>query len=131
MPGQVSVSKTQPVILIIEDDPLLVKMYKTKLTMEGFQVLEAEDGQMGLKMALEKTVNLILLDIMMPKMSGIDLLQALRQNPKGKNIPVIVMSNLIDQEKFKKAQELGVKDFLVKSNLTPSQVVTKIRQYLT
>jgi len=127
MPNNIN---AKPIILIIEDDPLLVKMYQTKLFLEGFQVKTAEDGQTGLKMALEEKVDFILLDIMMPKLSGIDLLEALRKNPKGKNIPVIVMTNLIDQEKYQKAKELGVKEFLVKANLTPKQVVTKIKQYL-
>lgn len=117
-------------VLIIEDDPLLVKMYTTKLSMEGFGVEVAEDGEAGLGKALGNSIDFILLDIMMPKLSGIDLLVQLRQNPKGKNIPVIVMSNLIDEEKAKKARDLGVKEFLVKANLTPSQVVAKIRQYI-
>lgn len=121
---------TAPVILLIEDDSLLLKMYKTKLEKEGFQVLAAEDGQKGLKMALEEKVDFILLDIMMPKISGLDLLTKLRQNPKGKNIPVIVLSNLAQPEKSKKALDLGAKEFLVKANFTPSQVVAKVKQYL-
>lgn len=129
MPNPI-IPPANPTILIIEDDPLLVNMYKTKLTMEGFNVLTAEDGQQGLRLAVQQKIDFILLDIMMPKMSGIELLTSLRQSIRGKSIPVIVMSNLIDEDKVKQATALGVKEFLVKSNVTPSQVVEKIRQYI-
>lgn len=120
----------KPTILIIEDDPLLLKMYKTKLETEGFQVLTADEGESGLKLALTQKVDFVLLDIMMPKMSGIDFLTSLRQNPQGKNLPVLVFSNLIDEEKLQKAKALGVKEYLIKADLTPTQVVAKVRQYL-
>lgn len=120
----------KPVVLLIEDDLLLVKMYKTKFLNEGFQILTAGDGEIGLKLALEQKVDFIILDVMMPKMSGLDFLSQLRQKPKGQNIPVIVLSNLAQQEKAKKALKLGAKEFLIKASLTPGQVVAKVRQYL-
>lgn len=127
-------AKTQtpkkPLILLIEDDSLLIKMYKTKFVSEGFEVLVAEEGESGLKMALENPVSFIILDVMMPKLSGIEVLENLRQNPKGKAIPVIVLSNLDREEKAKKALSLGAKEFLVKANFTPTQVVEKVRKYL-
>lgn len=119
-----------PIVLLIEDDPLLIKMYKTKFEAEGFRVLTAGDGEIGLKMALEQKIDFIILDVMMPKISGLDVLAKLKQNPKGQAIPVIVLSNLAEQEKAQKALQLGAKEFLVKANLTPSQVVAKVRQYL-
>lgn len=121
---------TGPIVLLIEDDSLLSKMYKTKLNMEGFNVLVAEDGETGLKMALEQKIDFIILDVMMPKISGLDLLVQLRQNPKGKNIPVIVLSNLAEEEKMKKAVSLGAKEFLIKANVTPGDVAAKVKQYL-
>jgi len=128
-------AKTQtskkPLILLIEDDSLLIKMYKTKFTAEGFEVIVAEEGESGLKMALENPVNFIILDIMMPKLSGLEVLETLRQHPKGKTIPVIVLSNLDQEEKAQKALQLGAKEFLVKANFTPAQIVEKVRKYLT
>ena len=118
------------VILLAEDDSLLANMYKTKFTKEGFQVLTAEDGETALKIALEQKVDLIVLDIMMPKLSGIDMLKKLRQEPKGAKIPVVVLSNLAQQKEAQEAIQLGVKEFLIKANLTPSQVVAKIKQHL-
>lgn len=120
----------KPVVLLVEDDPLLVTMYSAKFESEGFEVLTAYDGEEGLKVALEKNPNIILLDIMMPKLSGIDLLEKLRQDPKGKNTPVIILTNLTEAEGAEKAKELGVKEFLVKSNFTPSEVTEKIKQHL-
>jgi CheY-like chemotaxis protein len=117
-------------VLLIEDDPLLTKMYKAKFTTEGFNVLVAQDGEEGLKMALENSPDMILLDIMMPKLSGLDLLGKLREDPKGKDIPVIVLTNLTQQKEAQKALDLGAKEFMVKANLTPSQVVEKIKKYL-
>lgn len=117
-------------VLLIEDDPLLVKMYQTKFETEGFKVLTVSDGETGLKTALEQKVDFIILDMMMPKMSGLDLLTKLRQDPRGQSIPVIVLSNLAQQEQAQKAIQLGAKEFLLKANFTPSQVVAKVRQYL-
>lgn len=117
-------------VLIIEDDALLLKMYKNFLELEGFQVITAEDGKTGLKCALDGKANIILLDIMLPKLSGLNLLTQLRQHPKGKNIPVLVLSNLGETKTAKKALDLGAKEFLLKVNLTPKQVATKINQYL-
>lgn len=119
-----------PRILMIEDDPLLVKMYRTKLASEGFEVIEAHDGEEGLKLALERVPNVIILDIMMPKLSGTDMLRKLREDARGKNIAVIVLSNLSQEEEIKKAMAYGIKEYLVKANFTPSQLVDKVKQYL-
>ncbi len=117
-------------VLLIEDDPLLTKMYKAKFTTEGFNVLVAQDGEEGLKMALENNPDIILLDIMMPKLSGLDLLSKLREDPKGKDVPVIILTNLTQQKEAQRALDLGAKEFMVKANLTPGQVVEKIKKYL-
>lgn len=117
-------------VLLIEDDNLLIKMYKTKFETEGFKILTATDGEAGLKMALEQKIDFIILDMMLPKMSGLEVLTKIRQDPKGQNIPVVILSNLAQQEQAQQALKLGAKEFLLKANLTPSQVVAKIRQYL-
>lgn len=131
-PAQPPVSPTssKKKILIIEDDPLLVKMYSTKFESEGFEVISAHDGETGLKMATETIPSLIILDIMMPKLSGLDLLKKLKANPKGKNIPVIILSNLSKEEDAKNALSLGAKEYLIKASLTPAQVVAKAKSHL-
>lgn len=120
----------KPTVLLIEDDLLLVKMYQTKFTLEGFNCLVANDGEEGLKLALENGVDFIILDIMLPKLSGLDVLEKLQQDPKGKEIPVVVLTNLTQQEEAQKALALGAKEYLIKANLTPKDVVEKVRQYL-
>ena len=120
----------RPTILLVEDDPLLVKMYRTKFLKEGFEILTAEDGEAGLQLALEKKIDCLVLDLMIPKLSGFDLLAKLRQDPKAKDLPVIILSNLAQPEDAQKAAQLGVKEFLLKANLTPSQVVAKVKQHL-
>lgn len=123
-------TSARPTILLIEDDPLLIKMYSTKFAKEGFEVLNAHDGEEGLRMALDNKVDFMIVDVMMPKLSGSDMLVSLRQSEKGKSIPAIVLSNLTQQEEAAKLQSLGVKEYLVKANLTPSEVVEKVKKYL-
>lgn len=118
-------------ILLIEDDPLLVKMYHAKFVNEGYTVFTADNGVSGLDLALKEVPDFIILDIMMPQMSGIDLLTNLRKDPKGKNVPVIVLTNLSESEEEQKAKDLGVKEYLLKANLTPGEIVEKVKKYLT
>ncbi len=87
-----------PLILIVEDDPILLRMYSEKLGFEGYQVMSAKDGEEALKVALESKPAMVLLDIMLPRMSGTDFLERLRQDPVGKNIPVIALTNLAEEE---------------------------------
>ncbi len=117
-------------ILLVEDDPMLIKMYSAKLKSENFDVVSAEDGEEGLEVALKEKPDLIILDVMMPKLSGIDMLAKLRADSYGKNVPVIVLSNLSQETESKRALELGAKEYLLKADLTPTQVVEKIRKYL-
>lgn len=132
-PETVGVSSTDKKfkVLIVEDDPLIVKMYNAKFLHEGFSVVTAEDGLTGLNLALKEVPDFIVLDIMMPQLSGIDLLEKLRADSKGKNIPVIVLTNLSEKDEEERALTLGAKEYLLKANLTPGEVVTKIKQYLS
>lgn len=125
-----AVAPHKKVVLLIEDDPFLVGMYKDKLVSEGFEVIVAVDGFIGLNEAVTKHIDLILLDILIPKLSGIDLLARLKQDEKGKDISVIALTNLSDAANEEKVRSYGVKDYLVKSDHTPSQVVEVIRKYL-
>jgi DNA-binding response OmpR family regulator len=90
--------KNIPTILIVEDDPVLSKMYTEKFKFEGFQVLTALNGEEGLRLALSEKIDVILLDLMLPRLSGTELLTKLRLDSKGKNIKVIVLTNLAEQE---------------------------------
>jgi len=117
-----------PTILIIEDDPILSKMYTEKFTTEGFNVITALDGESGLEMAVSNKIDIILLDVMLPRVSGIDLLKKLRDHETGKNTLVVVLTNLADPEEKKRALDLGVKDYLVKAMQNPAQVVDKIKE---
>lgn len=118
-------------ILIVEDDPVLLKMYTEKFTFEGFRVVVARDGEEALRIALSsEKIDIVLLDIMLPKMSGTDFLENLRKEQKGKDIPVIALTNLAEEDERQKAINLGVKEYLVKAMQTPEQVVEKIKKYL-
>ena len=125
-----AVEKSQLAILIVEDDPVLLKMYTEKFTFEGFKVLNAKDGEEALDASLKNQVDIILLDIMLPRMSGTDFLERLRQNARGVNIPVIALTNLAEEEERQRALKLGVKEYLVKAMQTPEQVVEKVKKYI-
>lgn len=126
LPPQESVGR----ILLVEDDLTLAKMYATKLKQERFEVELACDGESGLAKIGEWNPDLVVLDLMVPKIGGIELLTQLRADPKGKTLPVVILSNLSQAEDIQRCNQLGVKEFLVKADFTPSQVVEKIKQYL-
>lgn len=121
---------TKPVILVVEDDPVLSKMYVEKLTFEGFTVIAAHDGEEALEKATNGQISLILLDIMLPRMSGTDFLERFRQTAHGKDMPVLALTNLAEDEEKQRALHLGVKEYLVKAMQTPEIVVSKIKKYL-
>ena len=118
-------------IIFIEDDLSLSRAYLDKLTMEGFDVDSASDGLEAIHKLGFNDYDLVLLDLMLPKVNGLDVLKQLRSSgwPAAKK-PVIVFSNLGDSSDIDKATKLGANDYLVKTNFTPSQVVEKIRKQL-
>ena len=117
-------------ILIVEDDPLIVKIYTTRLSADGHTVISADNGADGVTKALESVPDVVLLDIMMPKLDGFGFMQAVRKDPKTAHIPLLVYSNLSNDDEIKRAKDSGATEFLMKTNLTPNQVVEKIKQYL-
>jgi two-component system alkaline phosphatase synthesis response regulator PhoP len=117
-------------VLIIEDDSLIAKVYATRLEKDGHQVFLAGDGQAGLDLAKKQLPQVILLDLMMPKMSGLEVLAALKKDPKTKGIVVLVYSNLSREKEVAQAKSLGAAAFITKAETTPQQVVTKIESYL-
>ena len=117
-------------ILIIEDEKILAEMYKDKFTRVGFNVILASSAEKGISLAKEKKPDLIILDILLPRENGIDFLKKLKEDSEASSIPVIVLSNYNNSEAKKAAGELGVKDYLIKTNYTPQQIVEKIKEYL-
>lgn len=115
-------------ILIVEDDKFISEIYITKLLAMGYQVVHAENGKEALLRINEESPNLILLDILMPEMSGIDVLKKLRADEVHKNIPVIVLTNASEREHATKAMQMGASDYLIKSSFTPDEVVRKIEE---
>lgn len=118
-------------ILLIEDDPVLSKMYTEKFTLDGFAVLTAYDGESGLEKALNETYDILILDIMMPKLSGTELLAKLRITPNGKNIPVIVITNLTDKSEQQRLEELKVYALFTKADITPGDLANAVKKALT
>lgn len=117
-------------ILIAEDDPFLSQMYSEKLLMEGYDVFLATDGDATLdKMKLVRP-DIILLDLLMPKKDGFEVLAEKAQSDEIKDIPVIVLTNLSQNEQIKKCYDLGVKDFLIKAYFVPAEVIKKIKDVL-
>lgn len=118
-------------VLLVEDDTFLLSMYTTKFELENFKVLAAEDGEKGLKMALKENPDIILLDIMLPKIDGLEVLKKLKADSKTKNIPVILLTNLSQKNEIEQAMSLGANDYLIKAHFMPSEVVEKIKKTLS
>src|SRR3989344_2918473 len=131
--GEEKLSSSEPLktVLIVEDDPVLLKMYTEKFTFDGFNVLNAKDGEEALETATSQKVDVILLDIMLPIMSGTDFLEKFRQKEKGKNVPVVALTNLTEEAEKEKAMKLGVKAYLVKAMQTPEEVVAEVKANLS
>lgn len=117
-------------LLIIEDDLFLLNMYASKFELEGFEVIIAEDGEKGWKTAIKDVPDVILLDIMMPKMNGFEVLEKLKSDDKVSKIPVILLTNLSQRDEIERAMNLGAADFLIKAHFRPSEVVEKIKKLL-
>jgi two-component system phosphate regulon response regulator PhoB/two-component system alkaline phosphatase synthesis response regulator PhoP len=109
---------------------LWLGIYQKKFELEGFDVAVAADGEAGLAAAKAKTPAIILLDIIMPKMDGFTTLQALKEDASLKPIPVILLTNLGQNEDVAKGTKLGAVGYLIKAQLTPGEVVAKVREQL-
>ncbi len=121
---------THKKILIVDDEETLRKALVEKLTNEGFTTLEAYNGQIGLQSALENHPDIILLDIVMPVMGGIEMLKALREDTWGKNVHVIVLTNSNDNEDLVKVLETETFEYFVKSDIKIEDIVAKIKSTL-
>lgn len=117
-------------ILIVEDDPFLSEMYSTKLVQENFEVDLAIDGKEAIKKAREMKPDLILLDIVLPKMDGFEVLAEIKKDIELRNIQIIALTNLGQKEEVEKGLKLGADDYIVKAHFTPTEVVNKIKQVI-
>jgi DNA-binding response OmpR family regulator len=117
-------------ILLIEDEDALQQTMAEYLTAEKFEVVGAMDGQIGLEMAQKESPDLILLDIILPKLDGFSVLEEIKKNEKTKNIPVILLTNLESMENIQKAFEKGVVAYLIKADFKLEDVVKKIKEIL-
>ncbi|MFA6215434.1 MAG: response regulator [Patescibacteria group bacterium] len=117
-------------VLVAEDDRFLSKAYEVKLKKEGFEPILVANGEEAIAKAKSEKPDIILLDLVMPKIDGFEALAELKQNSETKSIPVIILSNLGQEDDIKKGKELGAEDYLVKSNIAINSVVAKIREVL-
>lgn len=117
-------------ILVVEDERMVRDALKRKLETMGFDVVEAGDGQEGLNLAIKEHPQLILLDLILPLMDGITVLEKLRVDESTKNIPVIVLSNLSDDATVQESKHKGVYDYLVKTDWTLDDVISKVKVIL-
>lgn len=121
---------TKPKILLVEDDIGLATVYKARLEAEGFEVFHCDNGESALSDAIKFKPDLILLDVMMPKISGFDVLDILRNTPETVNIKVIMLTALSQPKDVEKAKTLGADDYLVKSQVVIADVIDRIKHHL-
>ena len=117
-------------ILIIEDDNFLQGLEASKLKKEGYEIITASTGEEAMKKITEPSIDLIMLDLVLPKFDGFEILQKIRETEATKKTPVIVFSNLSEDKDIKKAETLGATDFMIKSNFTLDELIEHINKIL-
>jgi len=117
-------------VLVVEDEPFLVKALAHKLETSGFDVEVAIDGQEGMGKLETFKPNLVLLDILMPKMSGYEVIKQMKENAETRHIPVVFLSNFGDKSEIEKGMSLGARDYFVKANLKLADLIDKISTYI-
>ena len=122
--------KKKPLVLVVEDDIFLVNVHKKKLAKEGFEVLVAGNGNEALGLARKNKPDIILLDLIMPIKDGFQALKELKADPELKNIKVIILSNLSQEEDRQRAMEAGAVDYIVKANVSFREIINQIRRHL-
>ncbi|MBI1961433.1 MAG: response regulator [Parcubacteria group bacterium] len=121
----------QPIVLLAEDDQFLRRMYATKLSQAGIETVLAEDGKQALDCARKAKPSLVLLDILMPKMDGFEVLAEMKKDPNLKDVPVVLLTNLSEVEDVARAKKLGASEYLIKAHFLPSEVLAMVRRYLS
>lgn len=117
-------------ILLVEDDEVLASVYRARLEMEGFEVEEVHDGEKALSVAINFRPDLILLDVMMPKINGFDVLDILKNTPETMNMRIIMLTALSQEADRDRAEKLGVDDYLVKSQVVIADVIERVKHHL-
>lgn len=117
-------------ILIIEDDKFLRELIARKLNQEGFEVIQAIDGDEGLKKIKEEKPNLVLLDLILPTVDGFELLAKIKEEPAFASLPIIVLSNLGQREDIEKTLKLGAVDYLIKAHYPPNEIIERIKNFI-
>lgn len=117
-------------VLIVEDDTAMLGILSFKIAAEGFEVIKAQDGQQGLQFAISEQPDLILLDLLLPKLSGLELLEALRKVEHDKHIPVIILSNLSENSAIYKSVALNSSAYFIKSNSSLEHIATEVKNKL-
>lgn len=117
-------------ILLVEDEEIMIDLLQKKLIQSGYDVIVARNGEDGLKMMKEEKPDLVLMDIIMPKMTGFDVLVKKNEDKEIKKIPVIIISNSGQPVELDKAQKLGSKDWLVKTEFDPQEVIDKVKKQI-
>ena len=117
-------------ILVVEDTELLRRIYTDKLSQEGYRVLQAGDGLECLNVLRTESVDLVLLDLVMPRMSGLEALESIKRDPRTKDLPVLILSNLGQESDMERGLSMGAADYLIKNSAKPADVSAKIRQTL-
>lgn len=128
MSNQTFIPKT---ILLVDDDPLIIRMYENKLSLEGYRVLTVTNGEEAIARALREKPDLVLLDVMMPKMNGVETLKFLKTDSKTASIPVIFLTNLGDKrEDVENSKKLGALDYIVKSEISLKDLAERVKKAL-
>lgn len=117
-------------ILFIEDEAILQKALRDILDQEEYQIIEALNGEVGLNLAKNEKLDLILLDFVLPKMHGLEILEQIKKDPNTKDIPIIILTNLESTKDVEKALELGATTYLVKANYSLEEIAIKIKEII-
>lgn len=117
-------------IIIAEDEPVLIEMYKLYFERAGYEVLKAGNGRECIDFVKKEKPNIILLDILMPKLDGWEVLKQLKADPETKQVPILVFSNLGQTQEIQKGLDLGADDYVIKSNMTPKELLEKVEKMI-
>jgi CheY-like chemotaxis protein len=117
-------------VLFVEDDPAVAQMYRLKLELDGYMVEVAGDGVQAVRMATGRPPDIVFLDIRLPKMDGLGVLERLREDARTRDVPVVILSNYSERELIDRGTLLGARDYLVKSQTTPARVAGGVAAWI-
>lgn len=117
-------------ILLIEDEKVFIEMFGEKLRQDGFEVVTADNGAWGVKEALKEDFDLFIIDMVMPAMTGAEMIEKIKMEDKTKNIPIIVLSASVEKEEQNKVEEMGINEFYIKTQVTPTELSEKVQEIL-